>query len=69
MEDTFASSTLIGECFDRAFVRILLQEHMERRANHSHVLWAILNLLVWHRLFVAPPAENPGRTLTGTSTG
>jgi len=61
MEDTFASSTLIGDCFDRDFVRVLVDEHMDRRANHSHVLWAILNLVIWHRLFVSEPTRHAGR--------
>jgi asparagine synthase (glutamine-hydrolysing) len=50
MEESFASSEIIGEYFDPAFIRSLIAEHMQMKANHNHVLWALLNLTVWHKL-------------------
>jgi asparagine synthase (glutamine-hydrolysing) len=62
LEDTLASSPLIRDAFARAPVTRLLREHAEGRANHGHLLWALLNLAIWHRLFVAPvgAAQAPG---------
>jgi asparagine synthase (glutamine-hydrolysing) len=52
MEDTFSASPLIGQYFDKKFTRNLIGQHMQRKANHSHILWAMINLATWHRLFV-----------------
>src|SRR5690606_1048600 len=60
MEETFASSPLIKECFDSGFTRKLIDEHMNMKANHNHVLWAMVNLATWHRLFVEPPRRAAG---------
>lgn len=59
MEDSFASSPLIREYFDPAFVRTLVEEHVGMRANHNHVLWALVNLATWHRLYVAEGVSAP----------
>jgi asparagine synthase (glutamine-hydrolysing) len=64
MEDTFASSPLIAEYFEPACVRRLINEHMQKKANHNHVLWAMINLAVWHRLFIEETIPGP---LAGSS--
>jgi asparagine synthase (glutamine-hydrolysing) len=51
MMDTFRSSPVLRELFDMAYVDRLVDEHRQYRANHNHVLWGLLNLAVWHRLF------------------
>src|SRR5688500_17805826 len=38
--------------FDATVVERLRREHLERRQNHSGVLWALLCFSVWHRCFV-----------------
>jgi asparagine synthase (glutamine-hydrolysing) len=38
--------------FDPAVVDRLRREHMERRQNHSGILWALLSFSVWHRGYV-----------------
>jgi asparagine synthase (glutamine-hydrolysing) len=31
-------------------VRRMIREHLDRRANHESKLWALINLVCWHRL-------------------
>jgi asparagine synthase (glutamine-hydrolysing) len=52
MLDTFESSRIIHELFNRGVLQQLVDDHQAHRANHSHILWALLNLAVWHRLYV-----------------
>jgi asparagine synthase (glutamine-hydrolysing) len=51
MLDTFQSSSIVHELFDVRYLQVLVDEHLAFRANHNHVLWAVLNLAVWHRTF------------------
>jgi asparagine synthase (glutamine-hydrolysing) len=55
MIDTLASSPIIRDWFDVRFIHQLSSEHQQCIANHSHVLWALVNLAVWHRLFIESP--------------
>jgi asparagine synthase (glutamine-hydrolysing) len=57
MEESFAASEIIGHYFDRRFVRTLIDEHMQMKANHNHVLWALLNLSVWHKVVATHPSR------------
>lgn len=61
MTQTLTSSPLIKEAFDPGYVEQLIREHQEYRANHNHILWALINLSVWHRLFIETPRQ-PGRS-------
>ncbi len=38
--------------FDRDGVNWMIGEHLARRANHTHTLWALINLALWHRRFI-----------------
>jgi asparagine synthase (glutamine-hydrolysing) len=38
--------------FDPHYVRVLLNEHLSGRRNHSATLWALFMLELWHRVFV-----------------
>ncbi|MDQ3919558.1 MAG: asparagine synthase (glutamine-hydrolyzing) [Acidobacteriota bacterium] len=38
--------------FEQAYVNLLLEEHERRRRDHSHELWALFMLELWHRTFV-----------------
>lgn len=60
MTETLNDSPIVRECFDREQLAGLIQEHRAYRANHSHVLWAMLNLAIWHRQFIKgdSPAAN-----------
>ncbi|MBI2963761.1 MAG: asparagine synthase (glutamine-hydrolyzing) [Deltaproteobacteria bacterium] len=46
------ASELVREVFEPAAVERVWQEHLARRHNHNHLLWAVLNLALWHRRFV-----------------
>ena len=52
MVDTINSSPLINDMFEMTYIHQLIDEHMSMRANHNHVLWALINLAVWHRIFI-----------------
>lgn len=52
MTDVLTSSPLIKQAFNLNYIERLIREHQEYRANHNHILWALLNLAIWHRLFV-----------------
>ena len=43
--------------FDRAFVARLLDEHDRGFADHSALLYGLLNIELWHRLFVDSPVR------------
>ncbi|MFN2431252.1 MAG: asparagine synthase (glutamine-hydrolyzing) [Gemmatimonadota bacterium] len=55
LEETLAGSRILAELCDRAVLDRLVQEHLEMRHNHNHLLWSLVNLAVWHDLYV----ENP----------
>ncbi|MDQ5837875.1 MAG: asparagine synthase-related protein, partial [Acidobacteriota bacterium] len=38
--------------FEQSYVNLLLDEHERRRRDHSHELWALFMLELWHRTFV-----------------
>jgi asparagine synthase (glutamine-hydrolysing) len=56
MIDVLTNSRLISEMFDAGRVRGLIDEHLAYRANHNHILWALMNVSIWHRLFIDPGA-------------
>ncbi|HEV8310881.1 MAG TPA: asparagine synthase (glutamine-hydrolyzing) [Methylomirabilota bacterium] len=45
-------SEVIRAYFDRDGVNWMMAEHLARRANHNHTLWALVNLALWHRRFI-----------------
>jgi len=44
-------SELIQEYTDRDFVNNLIEEHCSMKQNHNHVLWALMNVSIWHNKF------------------
>ena len=52
MTDVLSSSPLMKESFNFDYIQGLMQEHHAYKANHNHILWALINLAVWHRQFV-----------------
>ena len=52
MTDVLSSSPLMKEAFNFNYIQGLIQEHQAYQANHNHILWALINLAVWHRQFV-----------------
>jgi asparagine synthase (glutamine-hydrolysing) len=58
MVEVLDSSSLLREAFNPSYIQRLVKEHLEYRANHNHILWALMNLAVWHRMFVEAPRES-----------
>ena len=46
--------------FDVAFVKNLLQEHMERKANYGYHLWGLMTLLLWMKRWKVEAPEEAG---------
>ncbi len=44
-------SPLIREKMNVGFVNRLIDEHCSMKHNHNHVLWALMNLSIWHNRF------------------
>ncbi len=44
-------SPIIGETFHLPYLNRLIREHLDRVHNHNHLLWALINLAIWHRHF------------------
>ena len=38
--------------FDAKYVRLLLDEHSRGRRDHSHALWTLWMLELWHRRYI-----------------
>ena len=38
--------------FRSSAIRELIEEHLNRREDHAHRLWALLMLELWHRQFI-----------------
>jgi asparagine synthase (glutamine-hydrolysing) len=47
-----APRTLDRQLFDQEYVHRLLSEHRAGVANHADRLWCLLNLELWHRIYV-----------------
>jgi asparagine synthase (glutamine-hydrolysing) len=58
MVEVLDSSSLLREAFNPSYIQRLVKEHLEYRANHNHILWALMNLAIWHRMFVEAPRES-----------
>jgi asparagine synthase (glutamine-hydrolysing) len=44
-------SELVREVFEPSALDRVWEEHLSRRYNHNHLLWALLNLALWHQRF------------------
>lgn len=51
-ETLLEKKTLERGYFDEKYIRILLDEHTRNRRDHSHSLWILWMLELWHREFV-----------------
>lgn len=43
---------------NHAEVQKLIEEHLAERANHENKLWALINLVSWHRMIYSVPTVN-----------
>jgi asparagine synthase (glutamine-hydrolysing) len=44
-------SAVIRENMNPSYVAKLIREHVDMKQNHNHVLWALMNVALWHRRF------------------
>ena len=51
MVERLHDSRLIRECMRVDAIDTLIEEHCSMRQNHNHVLWALLNVAIWHDRF------------------
>lgn len=65
--DTVFSSGLVADYFNVPALRGFWQEHQQRRHNHSHLFWTLLNLSIWERLFLSGTQSMIPRTLAQAS--
>jgi asparagine synthase (glutamine-hydrolysing) len=57
--DSVFSSPLIADHFNLPALRDTWQEHQRQQHNHSHLFWALLNLSLWERQFLASAGISP----------
>ena len=53
--DEIFSSGLIKDYFNVRVLDDFWKEHQQRRHNHAHLFWALLNLSLWERLLLKGP--------------
>ncbi|MGR0482675.1 MAG: asparagine synthase (glutamine-hydrolyzing) [Candidatus Electronema sp. V4] len=51
MIELLNDSAVIRENMSLPYVNQLIEEHCSQRHNHNHILWALLNIAIWHRRF------------------
>ncbi len=51
MVERLHDSAVIRENMDMSYVDQLIDEHSTMKHNHNHVLWALLNVAIWHDRF------------------
>ncbi|MBI1871698.1 MAG: asparagine synthase (glutamine-hydrolyzing) [Chlamydiae bacterium] len=52
MIELLNESPLIKQYLKRDYINLLIQQHVARTHNHNHILWALMNLALWHKIFV-----------------
>ncbi len=52
MIDLLTPSPIVHECCPMNRINALIDEHVSRRANHNHLLWGLMTVALWHRMFV-----------------
>lgn len=52
MIDLLNNSPIVHKCCRESRIREVIKEHISRRVNHNHLLWALINLALWHRIFI-----------------
>jgi asparagine synthase (glutamine-hydrolysing) len=51
MVDLLNGSPVIKEQFNIDHVNAMIKEHVDMTHNHNHVLWALMNVAIWHNRF------------------
>ena len=68
MIEVLNCSPVLKQHLNMEHVNRLIQQHLARTHNHNHILWSLINVAIWHRLFVE---EGPtaGRLLEPAAVG
>jgi asparagine synthase (glutamine-hydrolysing) len=51
MVELLHDSSLIREQMNTAYIDTLIDEHCSMKQNHNHILWALINVAIWHNRF------------------
>ncbi len=51
MCDSLNDSEIIKEYFNNSYLNKLIEQHINGSHNHSHRLWALMNLEWWYERF------------------
>ena len=51
MIELLNDSAVIRENMNLPYINRLIEEHCSLKHNHNHILWALLNIAIWHRRF------------------
>jgi asparagine synthase (glutamine-hydrolysing) len=57
--DEIFSSPLVAQYFNKDALERRWREHQQRRHNHSHLFWGLLNLSLWDRRLLSGPRPAP----------
>jgi asparagine synthase (glutamine-hydrolysing) len=50
-------SPVVKDNLNVGVVNRLIQEHLAHTHNHNHILWSLMNLAIWHKLFILEEFE------------
>ena len=56
LDEIFSSNILKEYCVPR-FMQQLWDEHQGKHHNHSHLLWTMLNIALWEKMFLSAPRK------------
>ena len=51
MVELINDSAVIRENMDHDYITTLIDEHCSMKQNHNHILWALINVAIWHNRF------------------
>jgi asparagine synthase (glutamine-hydrolysing) len=51
MVELLHDSSLIREQMNSTYIDTLIDEHCSMKQNHNHILWALINVAIWHNRF------------------
>ncbi len=51
MVSLLSGSPVIQEFINQDYLKRLIREHLNKKHNHNHILWALMNLALWHKRF------------------
>lgn len=52
MQELLTTSPVVADFFKPEAIAELMRQHLAGTHNHNHLLWALMNLALWHRRFL-----------------